>query len=127
MWGSLLFSTRLAGRRFASSVAAHGHGHAAPAKANMNSLVVPSGSWQTAYGKKQAEYTMQLVGSLAFLGLTCVYIWRVDPFQWEKVRKPKKFMHNPPAFDSPVLEPNVLAADYHANMPVEKVSVAVKK
>ena len=65
--------------------------------------------------------------NVALKRYSILQVWRMDPFHWEKVRKPRKFMKNPPAFDSPVMEPNVLTADYAANMPIEKVSVAIKK
>lgn len=38
-------------------------------------------------------------------------VWKYDPMNFEKVLGPRKFMNNPPAFDSPVLEPNILLQD----------------
>ncbi|GAV02669.1 hypothetical protein RvY_13205 [Ramazzottius varieornatus] len=76
-----------------------------PKRASLNDHPIPQGSWQTNYDNQQRMYSMQLYASLAFLGGTLFYIWYADPFHIDKVLAPRKFMKNPPAFESPVLEP----------------------
>ncbi|OQV18359.1 hypothetical protein BV898_07562 [Hypsibius exemplaris] len=87
---------------------------------------VPQGSWQEAYNAKQNKENAVLAFGVACLGGTIAYIVKTDPFNVEMVFGPRKFMHNPPAFESPVLEPNILL-EYQNQNQVQPVAVATAK
>ncbi|XP_055333993.1 uncharacterized protein LOC129585370 [Paramacrobiotus metropolitanus] len=102
------------GRVFVRRMASHGggsgplYGVAAYRKATLNDFPIPKGSWQEAQNKRNAKGNLMMAFGTGLFVATCIYIWKVDPFQFEKVLGPYKYMKNPPAFESPVLEPNIL-------------------
>ncbi|XP_055354612.1 apoptosis-inducing factor 1, mitochondrial-like isoform X2 [Paramacrobiotus metropolitanus] len=77
-------------------------------KANLNDFPIPKGSWQEDFNRRQRLGNLQMGLGLLFFGGTVFYLWYKDPLNFEKVFGPYKYMKNPPAFKSPVLEPNIL-------------------